>query len=164
MHRLKFSWIIIATGAVLLSSCAGNNASSNDAKSASQSSTVTPKESIPAVGSSLEWLHTGGGNLEFTITKVSSGGYSFHVSRFYFQEMDTTLSLDSSDPMFSTVESIIDGSFKVPTFTPSGPTGTWLSIAITRDSETETISDADISDATLQSVDDWVRAGLPNSG
>ena len=164
MNRHHLFGIFIATGAILLSSCAGTKGSSSDTHASSQSSTVTPRKSLSAVGSTVQWLRTGGGNIEFTMTKVSSENYSCHVSRFYFRDVDTTLRLDASDPMFSTIESIVDGSFKVPTFTPYGPTGTWLSIAITRDSETTTISDADISDATLGSIEDWVRAGLPNSG
>lgn len=164
MRRPLPLWMIIATGAALLSSCGGNNTSSNDGVTHNQSSTVTPKKSVPAVGSRLEWLRTGGGNLEFRMTKVGPAEYSIHVTRSNYQDIDTTLGLDSSDSMFSTVESILDGSFTIPTISSSAPTGSWLSLVITLESEVETISDADIADATLRSIEDWVKAGLPNSG
>lgn len=164
MRRPHPIWIFIATGAVLLSSCGGNKTSSNDGVTHSQSSTVTPKKSVPVVGSRLEWLRTGGGNLEFMMTKVGSAEYSIHVTRSNYQDIDTTLRLDSSDSMFSTVESVLNGSFTIPTISSSAPTGSWLSLVITLESEVETISDADIADATLRSIEDWVQAGLPNSG
>jgi hypothetical protein len=160
MRISQFLSIIVATSIVLLSSCAENNPSSRD-----QSSTVVPSKSPLALGSRLKWMRNGGGNLEFTISKVTPGEYSIHVSSFDYQKMNTTLRLDQSDSMFSTVESIISGSFKIPSFTPSAPTGAWLKIAISRDSEPETTTtDVDFSDTTLQSVENWVRVRLPKSG
>ncbi len=147
---LKFAVFMVFLGALFLSvSCSGGSGDSN---------AVSEEAAVEGI----YWNTSGGGDLHFVIVKHGQD-YEINVTQYEGKAVEKTIMLDSGiEDVYNLVGDIFYERHDInsDTFTPSGETGSWTSITLIYNNDTDVTVENISSSSILHTIYEFVVDNL----